>query len=191
MPEEIRLSNVDAIYAEYPFLHRIFPRKQVFKAYVSRWDNDLLKATAIAKSNGQDAWGLMDPLYELHQEERETKSKPSVDPYHASTPPLYDYPNAVRGMECYLLNKQGGIVAQVGRRFSRLAWSIGYRNRDVSRENLGQALDRIGRKSFTVHYAVAYAPMTMKFLKLPSGFRNAAEWLAREIEEDRQTIRDF
>lgn len=35
-------SNVDAIYAEYPFLERVIPRIEVSAVQVNRWDKELL-----------------------------------------------------------------------------------------------------------------------------------------------------
>lgn len=38
-------SNIDAIYAEYPFLSRLIPRRKVSGAQVKRWSSDFLTTT--------------------------------------------------------------------------------------------------------------------------------------------------
>ncbi len=38
-----RNSNVDAIYAEYPFLEKLISRKRIAEAQVKRWDDELLE----------------------------------------------------------------------------------------------------------------------------------------------------
>ncbi len=40
-------SNVDAIYAEYPFLEKIHPRAKTVEAQVRRFDDDFMSQTAV------------------------------------------------------------------------------------------------------------------------------------------------
>ena len=59
-------SNTDAIYAEYPFLETLFPRKKVRTARVARFDEDFLAKTGFVQSD--PVFGSCRKLYLLDKD---------------------------------------------------------------------------------------------------------------------------
>lgn len=49
------LTNTDAVYAEYPFLTKILPRRKARNVLVTRWDEEFLSTTPAVAEWGHDA----------------------------------------------------------------------------------------------------------------------------------------
>jgi len=162
------LSNIDAIYKQFPFLESHSSRAVVKKANVLRWVNESIN-NYYPTAFGREVGLLPNSKYP-------------------------DCSDAATKIKLHLLSEHGEILYVVG---------------ENSRENIGQALHRLGiRRRYDVCYGLEriyyrkkkgffkrehwiVAPEVFTIIKLPKGIANGQEWIESIANESLEAIQNL